>query len=83
MILKEAFNNSIKYASCSNIRINIYEEANRLKFQYKDDGMGFEPTTEINGYGLKNMSYRAQSIGYKVEVTTSPGNVVMITLTSL
>ena len=49
-----------------------------LDCQYKDNGIGFELNNYFNapskGMGLTNIKSRIQSLGGRLDMTTSPGN---------
>jgi len=58
-ILQELLNNSIKHANCSEIRIQIHLESNRLTVSYADNGIGLRSNTEKkDGMGLRNIEAR-------------------------
>ncbi len=66
LIFKEALNNALKYAGCSNMRIDLRKESRSLVLSVKDDGKGFNETAVAEnsqgGNGLKNMRQRATEI---------------------
>jgi ligand-binding sensor domain-containing protein/two-component sensor histidine kinase len=81
MILKESINNSIKYAECATIRLQLTAEARKLKIVITDDGKGFNNTKASEGNGLKNISTRAKEIGYTSRIISSAGQGTRIILT--
>lgn len=80
MILKEAINNSIKYAACKTISLSVSKENHKLIFQITDDGIGFNTDTSIEGHGLKNMQRRSADIHYSVNITSQQGKGTNIRL---
>ncbi len=80
LVFKEAVNNLAKYASASSASINLSAEGNTLKLQVSDDGKGFEVSETSSGNGLKNMQQRAQTIGGKLTIISSPNNGTSIKL---
>ena len=75
LILKEALNNSFKYAACTNIKITIKPGSNnKISILITVDGVGFNTADQKDGYGLNNIKYRAKQINYQIQYTSSPGN---------
>ncbi len=72
LILKEAFNNCIKYAECRQFNYSFkLAKAKKITVQVKDNGKGFDVPTATQGNGLKNMKERAEQISYKFSVDSS------------
>jgi ligand-binding sensor domain-containing protein len=74
MIAKETINNSLKYAQCKNITINIELKKGLLCMSINDDGQGFITSSHNDGNGLGNINFRARQIGYTATIESSPGN---------
>jgi len=73
MMLKEAVNNSIKYACAKNICIRIESLKGKLIISVADDGNGFDVSVVPEGNGLKNMHRRSGEIKYVCVVSTGIG----------
>ncbi|MEO8148277.1 MAG: two-component regulator propeller domain-containing protein [Bacteroidia bacterium] len=82
LILKEAINNSLKYADAKNIYVKYILTDAELKLEIGDDGIGFateetSPPTplqrrgEIGGNGLKNMRKRADEMKAEIEIESA------------
>ncbi len=72
----EALNNSIKHAQAAHLWIEIEQRESDFVMVIQDDGIGFDldqPATP-GGMGLQSMRERAERIGGKVEIRTSPGS---------
>jgi len=61
-ILKEALNNTLKYAEATLVELNVTSNTTMLTVSLKDDGIGFNSDKMHKGSGLKNMKKRAKSI---------------------
>jgi signal transduction histidine kinase len=48
-------------------------EGHSLQLEIRDDGIGFDPTRQYEGFGLMGMSERANRIGGKLTVLSLPG----------
>ncbi len=72
-ICKEALRNSIKHSGCRQILVRITGSTDRFLATLADDGLGFDDTGRSDGWGLKIMKERAESVGGRLEVETRPG----------
>jgi signal transduction histidine kinase len=70
LIFKECVHNVIRHANCTRVEIDLCVKRETLVLQMRDNGVGFEPTTALNGHGLASMRDRAKRLGAKIEVTT-------------
>jgi signal transduction histidine kinase len=48
-------------------------EGHSLQLEIRDDGIGFDPTRQYEGFGLMGMSERAKRIGGKLTLLSLPG----------
>lgn len=78
LIAKEAINNSIKYADCSKIQVELKQSANKTTLIIKDDGKGFDPNKPDSGNGLKNIQYRAQQIKAVARILSGQGEGTVV-----
>jgi signal transduction histidine kinase len=63
MAVKEALSNIVKHARALNVDISITLKGDYLNITVKDDGVGYDRTSESLGTGVKNMKTRVQAIG--------------------
>ncbi len=79
-ITREAINNALKYAQPGRIQVALEgagEGRGPLVLSIADDGKGFDPTAAhlLDGhFGLRGMKERAEKIGAKLEIISSPGS---------
>ncbi|MGB0984382.1 MAG: sensor histidine kinase, partial [Saprospiraceae bacterium] len=66
--LQELLNNTIKYASATNVLINIYLEDENIHLHFQDNGQGFDINTVKKGIGLNNIQARADLLNGNFEV---------------
>jgi len=73
-ITQEALNNIIKHTQTSQARIHLYLEE-PFWMEIEDHGQGFDvPQAQHSGrVGLASMSERADEIGWKLQIISSPG----------
>jgi signal transduction histidine kinase len=78
-IIQESFNNISKYAEATEVSLDLYRKDNQVFVRVKDNGKGFDPDNVVKtkkaggGFGLLNMKERAELVGGKVEIISSPG----------
>ncbi|MEP7171493.1 MAG: histidine kinase, partial [Bacteroidota bacterium] len=82
LIYKEAVHNIIKYADCSEVKIQIKKNANKMHIIISDNGKGFiqNGTNPYNGNGIKNMQFRAEEIKGRLLISSQPGEGTSIDL---
>ena len=80
LISKEAMNNIFKYAECNNIYYNLSTNGSKWRLTIKDDGLGFIPSENKSGNGLKNMQARADEIGARFNIQSQPGTGTIISV---
>jgi signal transduction histidine kinase len=84
-ILQEFLQNSLKYAECKAIKIDLQKSMNELNMLLSDDGNGFNIHTVSKGIGLKNMKRRAEMIDALININSelSKGTSLHLTLNLL
>lgn len=75
-IAQEAFNNALKYAKADHISITLGDIDGMTELCITDDGIGFdmEELMRRDGFGLRIMRYRANSVGATLAINTEPGH---------
>ncbi len=85
-IIQEALQNSRKHAQASSIRIRMEQDHGGWTLEVRDDGRGFDsddpPVSGRRHFGLQFMRERAELIGARFEVRSSPnlGTAVRMTI---
>lgn len=70
----EALNNALKYAQTNKIKVFFRYREKRLEMEIVDKGAGFDPDHRNGGgMGMRTMRERAELLGGKLFVTSSPG----------
>lgn len=72
---QEALTNAFKYAQATEIHIELVYQDKYCQLRIKDNGKGFDMANVsiINSFGLLVMSERAERIGAKLTIQSSPG----------
>lgn len=77
----ELINNSIKYASATEITIDMKQVEGAFKLRYQDNGIGFDyEQARTKGFGLENIKNRIENVAGTVKYTTSPGSGVRVNI---
>ncbi len=80
MIFKEAMHNVLKHANATRASLSFRLRQDQLVVGLADDGQGIQALESNDGYGMKNMSYRAQELRGHLEIDPNhPGTYVKFT----
>jgi two-component sensor histidine kinase/streptogramin lyase len=73
LLYREALNNVIKYANCTDVWVNLGRQGKQISLTLRDNGNGFEVGTAAIGNGLKTMRFRADNLGGQVFIDSKIG----------
>ena len=75
-IIQEALTNIRKHANARSARVIFARDGGEVKITVEDDGQGFDAAArgDNHGFGLRSMKGRAESVGARFEVKSTPGN---------
>ncbi len=73
-LVRETISNAAKHAHASLVTITAGSSGDTLTIEIADDGVGFDPAVLTGGQGLRNLRNRAEHIGGRCTITSSPGN---------
>jgi ligand-binding sensor domain-containing protein/signal transduction histidine kinase len=81
LVVKEAINNTVKYAGATEVRLRIAIENGKLEVTIEDNGSGFEQLpADAGADGLRNMRQRIADIGGECRIEGRPGCGVKISV---
>jgi signal transduction histidine kinase len=69
----EALQNVSKYAKATAVDIAVWERDQRVGFEVRDDGVGFDPASAPRGTGLQGMADRLDAVGGELAIDSVPG----------
>jgi signal transduction histidine kinase len=72
-ITQEALTNTVKHAHARNFRATLSVGEDTTQLQLVDDGCGFDPQAEHEGFGLTGMKERVDQMGGQFIVRSRPG----------
>ena len=79
---QEALTNALKHARAANVRVELDYGDCEVRLHVEDDGQGFDPGAgQGEGVGLTGMRERADQMGVRLEIRSSPGGGTAATVT--
>ncbi len=79
-VISEIMTNIVKHSRATAVTVTIKSKGEGIEVEVKDNGVGFELNKVLDQGGLKNLFYRIEKIGGKIQVTTAPGEGVSYVL---
>jgi signal transduction histidine kinase len=79
---QEALTNTIRHARASEFKVELVFSEQEIRLLLHDNGCGFETAIQSEGFGLKGMRERVESIGgsFSINSTKGMGTSISITL---
>lgn len=81
LVFKEAIHNAVRHSGATTVTVRVGITKGVFGLYLKDDGKGFRPGEKMQrGHGLRNMTKRAEAIGarFKLESTPSVGTSILV-----
>jgi signal transduction histidine kinase len=72
-LVQEALNNVVKHAGAERVQLDVRAGESQLAVLVVDDGAGFDPTAERDGFGLAGMRERVELAGGELQIESRPG----------
>lgn len=79
-LMQEALNNVLKHAHASRVRMVTRHHGSYVEIRVEDDGDGFDLQNIQHGRGLKSQVKRAQRLGGKLRIDSTPGGGTRLSL---
>lgn len=85
-IVQEALSNVSRHAQSTRVQLEVRFPADGLRIAIRDDGVGFDPPTEVSElareghYGLIGMVERSVLIGARLQIDSAPGEGTLISI---
>ncbi len=80
-IVQESLTNICKYASASEVKLNLRVGEEEVYLTIEDNGIGFDPEQQKSGFGLRGMKERVAALCGELEIDTAPNRGCRITVT--
>ena len=72
-IVQEALTNAAKHGQAKRAVVEVHEDETDIFVSVRDDGCGFNPSEQTEGFGLLGMQERVQLLDGALQVNSSPG----------
>jgi signal transduction histidine kinase len=72
-IVQEALTNATKHGGARRAVVEINEDEETVHLEVRDDGGGFDPAAETDGFGLLGMRERVELLDGTLELDSTPG----------
>jgi signal transduction histidine kinase len=79
-ITQELISNILKHAQAKEINIHLSRQDGELSLMVEDDGIGFDPSKESSGIGIKNIIARVDQLNGNIFFDSSPGHSCTVTI---
>ena len=79
-IAQEGLANVMRHGAARSVRLALSVGSNTVRLLVSDDGTGFDPDSVDSGLGLASMRERAQLLGGRCRIVSSPGAGTRITI---
>ena len=81
-LAREALSNVSRHAQAATCRVSLYRDEDGAVLEVDDDGRGFDPArTTGAGQGLRNLRERAERLGGRTEIHSTPGEGTKVQVT--
>ncbi|MEM6686122.1 MAG: tetratricopeptide repeat protein [Bacteroidota bacterium] len=79
-VIQELLNNIIKHAKATHVAIQILKRDHEVNIIVEDNGIGFDTSTEYQGFGLKTIQSRITSMKGTYHIDSGKGNGTTVTI---
>ena len=80
-IAQEIFNNIAKHSGATKAQVQLRQSEDRIELMIRDNGVGFDRAHALSDrMGLRIMQERADQIGARLDIASSPGKGATITV---
>ncbi len=78
-VMQEALANVSRHSRASAVTMRLVYDAGKVALTITDNGVGFDPSSPVSGFGLQSMRERMISIQGELVIRTAPENGTIIT----
>jgi len=70
---QELVTNALRHARAKTIDAQIVFAGDTVRFEFRDDGRGFDPAARHDGLGLQGIRERVDDMGGSLTIESAPG----------
>jgi signal transduction histidine kinase len=71
-IVQEALTNAARHGKAKRAVVEVREDSRTVHVSVRDDGCGFDPDADTDGFGLLGMRERVELLGGELQVDSAP-----------
>jgi signal transduction histidine kinase len=81
-IVQEGLTNAHKHASADRVTVDVLENETTVNLRIRDDGDGFDPSAQADGFGLTGIRERVELLAGTLDIQSalSEGTIVTVTI---
>ena len=72
-VCQEILTNALRHAHASQFKVHLTFEPEKIRMELRDDGCGFDPAKQFDGFGLVGIKERVESMGGELTVHSPQG----------
>jgi signal transduction histidine kinase len=77
-IVQEALTNAAKHGHAKRATVEIHEDGETVHLNVSDDGNGFDPDRDTDGFGLLGMRERVELLAGQLKIDSAPGRGAIV-----
>jgi signal transduction histidine kinase len=77
-IVQEALTNAAKHGHATRATVEIHEDGETVHLNVSDDGNGFDPDRDTDGFGLLGMRERVELLAGQLKIDSAPGRGAIV-----
>jgi signal transduction histidine kinase len=77
-IVQEALTNAAKHGHAKRATVEIHEDGETVNLNVSDDGNGFDPDRDTDGFGLLGMRERVELLAGQLKIDSAPGRGAIV-----
>jgi two-component system, NarL family, sensor histidine kinase DevS len=77
-IVQEALTNASKHGEAKRAVVEVKDDSTTVYLTVRDDGKGFDPNADTDGFGLLGMRERVELLNGQVEIDSAPGRGAIV-----
>src|SRR6266487_5232542 len=78
---QEVLTNALRHAQATQFKAELIFDGGEIRLNLRDNGRGFDPTRNHEGFGLQGMRERAGDMGGKFSIESAEGSGTAIAIT--
>ena len=78
--VRELLTNVVKHANAQQVKVTILKKGGGVEIRVEDDGVGFDSSVPIEGFGLFHIREQLRDVGGHMTIESEPGHGVRATL---